>query len=193
MKKKNKLKGISIPEKVRAYEKILAWFFAYPSKEFSLNELCKDLDISKKSTNEIISQLEKEGFIHKEIVGKLWRIRANPKHIYFITKKIPQNLMHIYESGIIDWINNNIPNAKAIILFGSYRWGEDIEESDLDIAVEILGNEPPVMQNLNLEKLGYKKNVKINLFIFSRNYVDLNVFSNIANGIILQGFLEVRI
>jgi len=193
MLKKNKLEGISIPEKERAYEKILAWFFAYPSKEFSLNELCRALDISKKSTNEIILQLEKDGFIHKEVVGKLWRIRANPKHIYFITKKIPQNIMHVYEGGIIEWINSNIPNAKAVILFGSYRWGEDIEGSDLDIAVEILGNEQPKIINLTMEKLGYKENVKINLFIFSRNYVDLNVFSNIANGITLQGFLEVRI
>ena len=34
---------------------------------------------------------------------------------------------------------------------------------------------------------------KFQLFIFNRKNVDLHVFNNIANGIVLYGFLEVRI
>ena len=43
-----------------------------------------------------------------------------------------------------------------------------------------------------VEQLGYRKNVPINLYIFSRNKIDLNLFANIANGFVLDGFLEVR-
>ena len=45
--------------------------------------------------------------------------------------------------------------------------------------------------DVGLEKLGFRTNVKVNLHIFSRNKIDLNLFANIANGIILSGFLEV--
>ena len=40
--------------------------------------------------------------------------------------------------------------------------------------------------------IGYRKNVPVNVHVFSRNKIDLNLFANIANGIILEGFLEVR-
>ena len=43
-----------------------------------------------------------------------------------------------------------------------------------------------------VEQLGYRKKVNVNLHVFSRNKIDLNLFVNIANGIVLDGFLEVR-
>ena len=86
-----------------------------------------------------------------------------------------------------------IPNAKSIILFGSCRKGDDTEKSDIDIAVEIVENtELEISKMGNLEQFGYRKNIPINLHIFSRNKIDLNLFSNIANGIVLSGFLETK-
>jgi len=41
-------------------------------------------------------------------------------------------------------------------------------------------------------KWGYRKNVSVNLHIFSRNKIDINLFSNIVNGIVLEGFLEAK-
>ena len=68
-----------------------------------------------------------------------------------------------------------------------------MEESDLDIAVEITGNHDlQVIQLGVLQQLGYRSNVPVNLHVFSRNKIDLNLFANIANGIVLAGFLEVR-
>ena len=82
---------------------------------------------------------------------------------------------------------------KNIILFGSYRKGDDDERSDIDIAVEVLGDEEPKIINIGvLNKIGYRNGIKINVYVFSRNKIDLNLFANIANGIGLEGFLEVR-
>ena len=93
----------------------------------------------------------------------------------------------------MDAIYKSIPSSRAIILFGSYRWGTDVEESDIDIAIEVVGNEHFRVTRLGIiEQLGYKKNVPVNVHLFSRNKVDLNLFANIANGIVLDGFLEVR-
>lgn len=193
MKNADVLKGTTIPELERAYDKLHAWFYAYPSKEFSLNDLIDNIGMSKTTANVVVTQLANEGFILISRLGKTWRIKANISHPHFVTKKIPFNLSMIYESGIIEWVKNNIPNARAIVLFGSYRKGDDIEESDLDIAVEVISNEPPkILPGLTVKSLGYRENVKVNIHIFSRNNIDLNLFANIANGFILDGFLEVR-
>ena len=41
-------------------------------------------------------------------------------------------------------------------------------------------------------KFGYRTNVPVNIHLFSEKNINLNLFSNISNGIILDGFLEVK-
>lgn len=173
--------------------KVVYWFFAYPSTPFSLNDLVENLDISKTTANRVILSLIDEGFLLKEEIGKVWRITCNLQHPYNLTIKVPYHLSLLYNSGVIDEIYKHFSGAKAIILFGSYRKGDDNEKSDLDIAVEVLDNKPLEVTRLgNLDFLGFRKNVPVNVHVFSRNKIDLNLFANIVNGIILSGFLEAR-
>ena len=65
-----------------AYYKVLHWFFAYPTKHFTLNELAKQLQISKITANQIVTKLIKKDFLRKEVLGRLWRISANQNHFY---------------------------------------------------------------------------------------------------------------
>ena len=181
-----------------AYQKVLQFFFSYPTKEISLTELAYNLDISKTTANRVVSMLEKEEFLSKEVLGKVWRISCNQRHIYNFSRKIAYNLITIYESNLIKAVNDFIQSKfqqgpRAIILFGSYRKGDDTEKSDIDVGVEILGNQSILMKEFRIfPKFFFRKNVKVNLYIFTHNNIDLNVFSNIANGIVLDGFLEVR-
>jgi predicted nucleotidyltransferase len=176
-----------------AYRKCLHWFFAFPTREMSLNDLSTSIGVSKTTAKIIISQLIGEGFLKKEELGKVWRISCNFEHFYNKTIKITSNLEKIYLSGIIPETYKIIPNAKAIILFGSYRKGDDNDKSDIDIAVEVFDNEALRIVRLGtISEFGYRKNVPVNLYVFSRNKVDLNLFANISNGIVLDGFLEVR-
>ncbi|MFH0956559.1 MAG: nucleotidyltransferase domain-containing protein, partial [Candidatus Aenigmatarchaeota archaeon] len=125
--------------------------------------------------------------------GRLWRISCNQEHPYNYTKKIAYNLLMLYESGILEAIHKIIPNPRAVILFGSYRKGDDNEKSDIDIAVEVLDGKDVRIEKLGVfPDFGYRKDVAVNVHVFSRNMVDLNLFANIANGILLEGFLEVR-
>jgi len=128
-----------------------------------------------------------------DALGRIWRISSNRDHIYNYSRKISYNLAMIRGSCIIDQIKNKYQNPNAIILFGSYRKGDDTYKSDIDIAVEILDQKELKIEELGIfPNFGYRDNVKVNLYIFSRNNIDLNLFSNIANGIVLEGFLEVR-
>lgn len=191
--KDTKLKSVKPEEFERAYDKCLSWFYAFPKDRIGLTELSKLIRSSKTATKEAVEVLLKEEFLSREVAGKAWILSANQKHEYFITKKVPYHLDKIYEVGIVEAVYKVLQQARAIILFGSYRWGSDTEDSDIDIAVEILdNNELEIIRLGTIEQLGYRKKVPVNLHIFSRNKIDLNLFANIANGIVLEGFLEVR-
>jgi predicted nucleotidyltransferase len=189
-----KIKNKSLmKEEVEAHRKVLYWFFSYPTREMSLTDLSLQLKISKTTANRVVTELIKEGFLKKEILGRIWRLSCNFDHPHNFYRKIPFNLSLVNTSGIINEVHKLIKNPRVIILFGSYRKGDDTEDSDLDIAVEVLGEENTKIIELGvLNNLGYRKNVPVNLHVFSKKKVDVNLFSNIANGIVLDGFLEVK-
>lgn len=193
-KQKGILKNVTVDQLERTLDKCLVWFYAYPNSKIGLTELSSIINSSKTATKQVIEHLIAVQFINREIIGKAWLLSSNTQHSYFITKKIPYNLSIIYESGIIDAIYKIVNSPRAIILFGSYRWGTDIDNSDIDIAVEVIDNKELEILKLGIiEQLGYRKNVSVNLHIFSRNKIDSNLFANIVNGIVLDGFLEARI
>mgnify|MGYP001594873366 FL=1 len=188
-----KLKKVDLLEVNEAYQKVMRWFFSYPLLPISLTDLAKELGISKKTASQVVQQLIGEGFLLREIVGKNWRITCNQKHAYNFSRKIAYNLSLIYESSIVEEAYKSIGNPRAIVLFGSYRKGDDTEKSDIDIAVEVLNNEELEIKKIGeFHNFGYRKNVPVNLYIFSRKKIDLNLFVNIANGIVIGGLLEAR-
>ncbi len=191
-----RLEDVELIEINEAYQKVLYWFFSYPNREIGLNDLSEELQISKTTAKKTIEIMEKEEFLIKKVYGKAWRITCNQEHLYNQSRKVAFNVSMVYEAyygGLKNQILSIVGNAKAVSLFGSYRRGDDTEESDVDIAVEVEDNEDLRIVELGkIPNFGYRDNVVINLHIFSRNKVDINLFSNIANGIVLEGFLEVR-
>jgi len=196
MKKSGKLGSVKLPELSEAYQKAMYWFFSFPDREIGLNDLSLELGIAKNTAKIVIELMENDGFIVKKVHGKAWRITCNKQHAYNYTRKVAFNLGIVFEAyagGLRNQIFDIVGNAKAVILFGSYRKGDDTEKSDIDIAVEVLDNKDIRLVNLGtIPRLGYRQNVPVNLHIFSRNKIDMNLFSNIANGIVIEGFLEVR-
>jgi len=193
VKKLGSIKSINSNE---AYNNVLQWFFSYPVSEFSLNELSSKLKISKTTARKIVNQMIKEKFLTRKIYGKVWIIKCNPQSVYNSTIKIAYNISIVYNAyinGIRDDIFDVIKNPDTIILFGSYRKGDDTENSDIDIAIEVADqNKTGIIELGVISELGYRKNVRINLHVFSRKNVDINLFANIANGFVLEGFLEVN-
>ena len=191
-----KLQNVELLELNEAHQKVLYWFFSFPNRQIGLNDLSLALKISKVTARNIVNLLERAGFLSKKIYGKTWIISCNLEHEYNYTRKIAFNLEMVFEaySELKYHIFKIISNPKAIILFGSYRRGDDNEKSDIDLAVEVSDNQALRIVNLGVITIfGYRENVPVNLHIFSRNKIDINLFSNIANGIVLEGFLEVRL
>jgi len=172
--------------------RLLGVLFKYPDKEFSLSDLAKEAGVAKSNIGEVLEELNKLGFIEITKLRNIWRIRANQGNWYFIRSKIVYNLDFIYSSGLIEFLNERYKNPRAIILFGSFRKGEDISGSDIDIAIETDEAEDYKVERLkeliNFEKIS-DRNIQVH--IFDKNTVDTNLLNNIINGIVLLGFLTI--
>ncbi|MEK6951132.1 MAG: nucleotidyltransferase domain-containing protein [Nanoarchaeota archaeon] len=173
-------------------QRVLEVLFRYPEQEFSLSDLAKEARVAKPHIGAILAALERLGFITIAKLTKIWRIKANQPSGNFRKSKIVYNLNFMYHSGLIEFLNEYYGNPKAIVLFGSFRTGEDFSTSDIDIALESEEKEYKVIRLKVLETFERMINRQIQLHLFNRKNVDIHVFNNIANGIVLSGFLEVK-
>ena len=192
-----------------ARARILNILFTFPDKEFSLSDLATEARVAKANIGKILGEFHNFGLIEISKLNVIWRIKANNLNPAFIKLKIPHNLSLIYDSGIVEFLNEYYGNTKAIVLFGSFRKGDDISGSDIDLAVETEGLPLNYKQNYTVVEFGKlarnpdeAENVKklqsvlkrnIQVHVFNRKGIDINVFNNIANGIVLDGFLEVKL
>jgi len=184
-----------------AKQKVLEILFRYPDKEFSLSDLAKEAGVAKANIGKILEEFSKAGFIDIIKLSKIWRIKANLENPNFKINKMFYNLQIIYHSNLVSFLVNYFNNPKSIILFGSFRKGEDAHNSDVDIAIEkddIKNYETHnlkevVNKKLKKEIIKFEEDIgrKIQIHFFNKEHVDINVFNNIANGIVIFGFLEV--
>ncbi len=187
--------------RVQKNEQLFAWtttyivmghFFKYPRIDFSLSEVAKETNLSKATLSGVLSSLRSAGFVTTVDLGVIYRIRANTDAWIYKREKIVFNYANIVRSNIVEYLANKYNNPKCIVLFGSYRLGEDDIDSDIDIAVEVPDGEPTgeftFPEFSDFEKLVKRKVI---VRVFSRKEVDKNVFTGIANGIVLFGLLEV--
>lgn len=177
--------------------RVLSILFKYPEKEFSLSDLAKEAGVAKANIGEILENLSNIKFIEIIKLARIWRIKANQKNFEFIKNKITFNLGIIYSTNLVEFLVNYFKNPKAIVLFGSFRKGDDISTSDIDIAIETTRLEEDKTRLKSLESRELKQfealiGRKIQIHLFDRKSVDINLFNNIANGIALWGFLEVK-
>ena len=175
-------------------QRVLEVLFRYPEKEFSLSDLAKEAGVAKPHIGAILTSLEQLGFITITRLTKIWRIKANQQSRNFIKSKIIYNLNFIYQSGLVEFLTEHFGNPKSIILFGSFRRGEDFSTSDIDLAIET--DETEEYKTIGLRILSdFEREIgrKIQIHLFTRKDIDVHVFNNIANGIVLSGFLEVKI
>src|SRR3989338_9979293 len=165
--------------------RILQEFFDFPRKEFHMREISRRVKLAQPSVILHLKALLQEKYIIKEKKGIYHTFRANREFEKFKLLKKMNIVLRIQESGLLSYLYDScLP--EAIILFGSAAWGEDTEESDLDIFLACSS------QNLQLEKYEKILNRKINVFFekdISRLSAELK--NNILNGVILKGYLKV--
>lgn len=166
--------------------KILELFIEFPSKDFSVRGIARELKLSHATILNYINDLQKLSLIKKKETTLYPTYFANTESTKYKFYKKKWLVFKITESGLIDYIQKEaLPSS--IILFGSGAKATFIENSDIDIFME--SNEA----KLDLTKYEKKLNHKINL-LFEQNINNLSkeLRNNIINGVILYGFVKIN-
>jgi len=169
-------------------QEILRYLFIKTGKSFNARALGKALDRTQAGIAKALPELEKEDLIKisKDKDSGRWSIELNRDNQKAVDFKRAENLKMIYESGIVQFLENKFPGS-TIILFGSYSYGEDTFNSDIDIA--IIDSKEKHLDLKEFDKL-LERNVFLH-FYNSLEKVDKNLRSNILRGITLIGVSEI--
>lgn len=155
-------------------------------EKLSQREIAKILGVSPTAVSNSVKKLRKDNLLNIEKTKTINFVSLSRNERKVLELKKVENLKNVYISGLSNYLEEKLPGG-TIILFGSYSRGEDIENSDIDMAV--IGRKDKM---LDLEKFEKILNRKINVnFYDSWKTINKYLKNNILNGIILHGGVEI--
>jgi len=171
----------------RLQEEIFRLACLNSGKKLNQSEIARLLGVSSAAVSKSIPSLEKEGLVKVDRTNKikLVLIELNRDNPMAIELKRVENLRQIYESGLLAFLEEANP-GHTIIVFGSYSRGEDTIKSDLDIAI--------IGRSVELSMGKFEKQLLRPVhtqYVPSLEKLDKELLSNICNGIVLSGALEL--
>lgn len=159
---------------------VLEVFFKEPTGIHFIREIAKKIKLAPTSVRNNLQELEKEGIIRRKKAKPFDGYAANRENEMFLFYKKAYNF---YTTNDIKNSILGLTEPKAIIVFGSYTRGEDIENSDIDILII-----SKIKKEVNLEDLEKRLERKINAIIVSAlDRLDEHLRKNVSNGWIIYG------
>lgn len=169
-------------------QKILRLLFIRAGDKLNAHTVAKALKVSQPAVSKALPALQENELImvSKDNESKRLSIELNRDLHNVIWLKRADNLLQLYESGLVQCFYDKLPEA-TIIVFGSYSLGEDTSRSDIDIA--IIGS---LKKDIKLEQFETKlgRLITINHYKSFKN-IEKHLLNNILNGIILKGGVEL--
>lgn len=165
--------------------KVMKLFFDNPDKKFHIREIARQTGLSAPGVLKILKKLKEEKILQSEKENVVENVSALRNEKFLLLKKA-YNLISLFDSGLIDHLRDRYEEPEAIVVFGSYSKGEDLSESDIDIAVV---TKKEVQINLK-EFENYLKR-KISLYEIQVESSEKEFLNNLANGTVVYGFLRV--
>ena len=189
-----KIKKTTVRKNEQLFEKmdVLTHFFENHEREFHLREIARLIGLAPSTVSKYLNSLVNEKILITRTIKGFRLFRSNTENYLYKDAKLFYNIIKIRNSGLIDFLVEELNYPKSIILFGSFRKGENVQKSDIDIFVET-----PVKKNLDLSLFEDRLKHPIQLFQFSSKEIEKmkesnkELLNNIANGILLYGFFEV--
>ncbi len=189
LQKKDKGKILFFRESVF---KVAALIFNSPNKTFHIRLLEKETGLSTTAITDAITDLAHFQIVTIEETPLTKNVRANFSSEAFRFYKLVFNLYRLKRYGFIDNLIDAFGNPSAIVVFGSYSRGEDIEESDVDILV--ISSHAPKEERIEKLTEVFEKELKRKIAIHRISSLEKSSpeFKNAAaNGIVLHGYLKV--
>ncbi|MDD5192759.1 MAG: nucleotidyltransferase domain-containing protein [Candidatus Nanoarchaeia archaeon] len=157
--------------------KVAEIFFLEPTKTHYIKEISRNISLAHTSIIKHLSTLLELGLIVKSKSDIYNGYKSNREIPEFVFHKKISNLIFLNNSGLTQALKEHYP--KAIILYGSYDKGEDIESSDIDIYVD------SKKFNINPEK--YEKYLGRNIHLLFKEEASKSLMESIKQGTIIFG------
>ncbi|MFH0870546.1 MAG: nucleotidyltransferase domain-containing protein [archaeon] len=180
-------KGKNKQNKKNLKEALKDYFFIHPTEKKRVRQLERETLLPLPSAIRYCKELEKECFIRSEKLAGMAVYSADRTSKKFLLEKKLFNVRRLFELGIVNWFISEY-DSPALIVFGSFSKGEDVEGSDIDIYLET-----PIKQSKDLRFLEKKigKTLHIHKYKSISSMENKELANNILNGVILNGFIEV--
>ncbi len=158
---------------------LIEFFYSNSLRKPTVRELAAETGLSRSTVQYQLKQLKKGNIVSKNNQWiDNWHNRFQ-KTNYYIKK--------MAEAGLIDYLDEELA-ASAIILFGSFRKGESVKESDIDIFVECARE-----KELDLTKFEKLLGHKTQLFTRTKiTQLPPHLLNNVVNGIKLKGYFKIK-
>lgn len=168
-------------------QKVMEFFFKNPTRKFSIRDIAKEVGLTPPTVANIIRKLEKLNYLKKTKIKPSLQVYANLESEDFKDMKRVYNLFSLIE--IKNFLVHEFNHPQAIVVYGSYAKGEDIEKSDVDILII-----SKVKKKVNVDEYEKKLKRSIHILVFD-DWKDLpkELRINVINGIRLYGVMNVRI
>lgn len=169
---------------------VLRVFFDTPNERLGLREIGRRAEISHTSVKSHLEKLMEAGLIIEKKEKKNTRTypvyTTNAESSEFRHYRRLDILERVKTSGLLHFLEEKL-TPDCIVLFGSASRGEDQEDSDIDLFVQA------EEKDLDLSKYEEDLSRKIQLHLKEdiREYPE-ELRNNIANGVVLHGYLEVE-
>ena len=167
--------------------RIKEYFFLNPTLKLRVRQIERQVKVPLPSVIRYTKELEIEKVLKSSQIANITTYSSDRTSKQFLLDKKLFNIERLFSSGLIGFLVEQLSNP-ALVVFGSFSRGEDIEKSDIDLYVET-----PSRKKINLEKFEKALQRKIQIFVYN-NIHDIEnkeLANNIVNGILLNGFVEV--
>ena len=160
-------------------DKVKELFYEFPLENFTVRKIAEKTKIPKSTVKVYLDKLKLEKLVNES--------NQSTNSNYFKVKKTHYYIEKMFEVGLVDYLVKELV-PEVIILFGSFRKGESVKESDLDLFVV-----SHVKKKLNLSGYERKLKHKVELHVKTGiNQLHNNLFNNVVNGIKVYGSFKVK-
>ena len=166
---------------------MLKVFFEYPNQEFNVREISRILEIAPATASSQLRLLAEKSILKERKERNFQLYRADIESENYRDIKLYYNIRKIRSSGLINEINKFYLKP-TIVLFGSFLYGLDNEESDIDIVII----SEKIKSLSNKEKFERILNRRLQLFVLKsiKELKNKHLRNNVLNGLVLQGNLK---
>lgn len=171
--------------------RIAELIFNKPTDVFHLRLLVKETGFSTTAVTQAIDELQQFSIVSVEKTPITTNIKANLESEAYTFYKLVFNLYRSKRYLVVDKLVDLFKKPIAIVLFGSFAKGEDVEASDIDILILTPNKKTPEVDKF-ISVCEKEFNRHINLMIMpSLEKSDPAFRNSIANGIVLYGYVKV--